>query len=131
MDVIVERSASLDVHKDQVTACVRYPVPDGGRAYEICEAKTTVGGLLVLLDWLRARCHAGGDAGDRRRLEAVWAILEDDFDCLLVNARQGRHVQDLTGRKTDVNDAELALPAAGGDAAPGARPVPGLADKAG
>ena len=33
----------------------------------------------------------------------VWAILEDDFDCLLVNAR---HVKNLPGRKTDVKDAE-------------------------
>ena len=32
-----------------------------------------------------------------------WAILEDDFDCLLVNAR---HVKNLPGRKTDVKDAE-------------------------
>jgi transposase len=33
----------------------------------------------------------------------VWAILEDDFDCLLVNAR---HVKNLPGRKTDVKDAQ-------------------------
>jgi len=33
----------------------------------------------------------------------VWAILEDDFDCILVNAR---HVKNLPGRKTDVKDAE-------------------------
>lgn len=32
----------------------------------------------------------------------VWAILEDDFDCLLVNAR---HVKNVPGRKTDVSDA--------------------------
>jgi transposase len=32
-----------------------------------------------------------------------WAILEDDFECLLVNAR---HVKNLPGRKTDVKDAE-------------------------
>jgi len=32
----------------------------------------------------------------------VWAILEDEFDCLLVNAR---HVKQVPGRKTDVSDA--------------------------
>src|SRR5256885_5169736 len=32
----------------------------------------------------------------------VWAILEDEFDCLLVNAR---HVKLVPGRKTDVSDA--------------------------
>ena len=32
----------------------------------------------------------------------VWAILEDDFELLLVNAR---HVKQVPGRKTDVSDA--------------------------
>ena len=53
MDVIVERPAVLDVHKEQVTACVRVSTPDGKRAQEVREFKTTVGGLLVLHDWLR------------------------------------------------------------------------------
>src|SRR5215208_2142743 len=34
--------------------------------------------------------------------KAPWAILEDDFECLLVNAR---HVKQVPGRKTDVSDA--------------------------
>ena len=54
MDVIVERPAALDVHKEQVTACVRIPAADGKRAQEVREFKTTVGGLLVLHDWLKA-----------------------------------------------------------------------------
>src|SRR4051812_13574280 len=33
----------------------------------------------------------------------VWAVLEDGFDCLLVNAR---HVKQVPGRKTDVKDAQ-------------------------
>jgi transposase len=35
-------------------------------------------------------------------LEAPWAILEDELDCMLVNARHGKQVP---GRKTDVSDA--------------------------
>jgi transposase len=104
VDVIVERPAALDVHKEQVTACVRFPAADGSRAQEVREFKTTVGGLLVLHDWLKAH------GVTRVAMEAtgvywkpVWAILEDDFDCLLVNAR---HVKNLPGRKTDVKDAE-------------------------
>jgi transposase len=34
--------------------------------------------------------------------KAPWAILEDEFDCMLVNAR---HVEQVPGRKTDVSDA--------------------------
>jgi len=85
MDVIVERPAALDVHKEQVTACVRIPGVDGKRAQEVREFKTTVTGLLVLHDWLKA--HGVTQVA----MEAtgvywrpVWAILEDDFDCLLV-----------------------------------------------
>lgn len=33
----------------------------------------------------------------------VWHLLEDEFECLLVNARDVKHVP---GRKTDVSDAQ-------------------------
>jgi transposase len=104
VDVIVERPAALDVHKEQVTACVRVPGADGKRAQEVRQFKTTVGGLLVLHDWLQA--HGVTQVAMEATgvyWKPVWAILEDDFDCLLVNARQ---VKNLPGRKTDVKDAE-------------------------
>ena len=41
MDVIVERVAGLDVHKAQVTACVRVPGADGERVEQIEEFGTT------------------------------------------------------------------------------------------
>ena len=37
METIVRRAAGLDVHKAQVTACVRVPKPGGGRAQELAE----------------------------------------------------------------------------------------------
>ena len=45
--------SALDVHKAQVTACVRVP---GGRerVQEVAQFATTVRGLLVLRDWLQA-----------------------------------------------------------------------------
>ena len=104
MDVIVQRPAALDVHKEQVTACVRVPAPDGSRTEEVREFKTTVGGLLVLHDWLRA--HGVTQVAMEATgvyWKPVWAVLEDSFDCLLVNAR---HVKQVPGRKTDVKDAE-------------------------
>jgi len=104
VDVIVERPAALDVHKAQVTACVRVPNADGERVSEVREFSTMVGGLLVLRDWLKAH------GVTKVAMEAtgvywkpVWAVLEDDFELLLVNAR---HVRNLPGRKTDVKDAE-------------------------
>jgi transposase len=104
METVVERPAALDVHKAQVTACVRVPPADGsGREQHVAEFPTTVAGLLTLRDWLAAH------GVTQVTMEAthvywkpVWAVLEDEFELLLVNAR---HVKQVPGRKTDVSDA--------------------------
>jgi len=69
----------------------------------VAEFATTVAGLLTLRDWLAAH------GVTQVTMEAtgvfwkpVWAILEDEFECLLVNAR---HVKQVAGPKTDVSDA--------------------------
>lgn len=104
METIVERPAALDVHKAQVNACVRVPAARGRREQHVAEFQTTVRGLLALRDWLASHRVS------RVAMEAtgvfwkpVWAILEDEFVCVLVNAR---HVKQVPGRKTDVSDAE-------------------------
>ncbi len=103
MDVIVERPAALDVHKAQVTACVRAPGAGRERVQEVVEFSTTVAGLLTLRDWLEAQqvtqvvMEATGVYW-----RPVWAVLEDRFECMLVNAR---HVKQVPGRKTDCSDA--------------------------
>jgi len=103
METVVERPGALDVHKAQVTACVRTPGPDGRREQHVEEFPTTVAGLLTLRDWLAAH------GVTQVTMEAtgvywkpVWAILEDEFELLLVNAR---HVKQGPGRKTDISDA--------------------------
>lgn len=103
METIVERPAGLDVHKAQVTACVRVPGQGGGREEHVAEFPATVTGLLTLRDWLAAH------GVTQVTMEAtgvywkpVWAILEEEFECVLVNAR---HVKQVPGRKTDVSDA--------------------------
>jgi transposase len=103
LETLVERPGALDVHKAQVTACVRTPAPGGGREQHLAEFPTTVAGLLTLRDWLAAH------GVTQVTMEAtgvywkpVWAILEDEFELLLVNAR---HVKQVPGRKTDVSDA--------------------------
>jgi transposase len=103
VETIVERCAGLDVHKAQVTACVRVPGPGRSFSEHVSEFTTTVQGLLTLRDWLSA--HAVSQVAMEATgvyWKPVWAILEDDFDCLLVNAR---HVKNVPGRKTDVSDA--------------------------
>jgi transposase len=103
VETIVERPAALDVHKAQVTACVRVPGERGRREQNVAEFPATVRGLLALRDWLAGHgvqqvvMEASGVYW-----KAPWAILEDEFECVLVNAR---HVKQVPGRKTDVSDA--------------------------
>ena len=88
MEAIVERHAAVDVHKAQVTACVRVADGGGTRGQEVVEFKTTVGGLLVVRDWLKA--HGVTQVAMEATSvywKPVWAVLEDDFELLLVNAR--------------------------------------------
>jgi hypothetical protein len=54
METIVECPGALDVHKAQVTACVRTPAPGGKARGAFLGVPTTVAGLLTLRDWLAA-----------------------------------------------------------------------------
>jgi transposase len=93
MDVVVERVSGLDVHKASVTACVRVPTEAGERAEHIETFATTVPSLLALSDWLEAHgvtqvvMEATGVYW-----KPVWAILENRFECILVNARHVKQV---------------------------------------
>ena len=93
METVVARPAALDVHKERVTACVRVPGEGRRREQHVAEFPTTVAGLLTLRDWLAAF------SVEQVVMEAtgvfwkpVWAILEDEFECLLVNARHVKQV---------------------------------------
>ena len=115
METIFERVGALDVHKAQVTACVR--VPDAERAArepQLAEFSTTVAGLLALRDWLAALPgHARGDGGDRRVLAAGLAHPGGRFRADVVQraARQaGPRPQDRRLRRA------VAVPADGGRA---------------
>jgi transposase len=103
MERIVERPGALDVHKATVMACVRV-WHERELTEHVAEFATTVQGLLALRDWLEA-------LGVKQvAMEATgvywkpcWAVLEDRFELMLVNAR---HVKAVPGRKTDVKDAQ-------------------------
>ena len=103
METIFDRVAGLDVHKAQVTACVRVPAAGGGREQQVAEFATTVRGLVALLDWLEAHrvTHVAMEATGVY-WQPVWHVLEDAFELMLINAR---HVKQVPGRKTDVSDA--------------------------
>ncbi len=93
METIFERVGALDVHKAQVTACVRVPDEAGRREVHLAEFSTTVTGLLALADWLKGHgvTHVAMEATGVYWLP-VWHILEDDFELTLCNARHVKNV---------------------------------------
>ena len=104
MEVLFERVAGLDVHRDSVTACTRGPRPSGrGRSSEVGEFATTTVGLRSLHDRLAEAqvTHVAMEATGIYWRPVFWA-LEGGFELLLVNAA---HVKNVPGRKTDVADA--------------------------
>jgi len=103
MQVLYPHCAGLDVHKETVTACVRSTVGNTAKR-EVRTFDTTTKGLLVLADWLTSeQCTHVAMEATGVYWKPVWHILSDgDFELVLANAR---HVKNVPGRKTDVNDA--------------------------
>lgn len=104
LEVIVERSAGLDVHKDMVAVTARVPRPDGGLARFQAEFATFTEDLLALRDWLVALgvTRVGMEATGVY-WKPVFYVLEDAVECWLLNAR---HLHNVPGRKTDMSDSD-------------------------
>jgi transposase len=103
MEVIHERVAGLDVHKETVVCCVR--IVAGGKVSRECRTfETTTAGLEALLAWLtQSGCTQVAMEATGVYWKPVWNILSDGkFELILANAA---HIKNVPGRKTDVNDA--------------------------
>ena len=100
MDIIVERGAGLDVHKGTVVACVM----GTGIKKEIRTYRTMTNDLFRLKEWLKENrvTHVAMESTGVY-WKPVFNVLEDSFKVMLVNAR---HVKNVPGRKTDVQDSE-------------------------
>jgi transposase len=105
MDVIVERCAGLDVHRDEVVATVR--VPGQGRRRWDQQTRTfrsTLAGLAELAGWLaEVGVTLVGMEATGVYWKTVFQALEERFECWLLNAH---HMRNVPGRKTDVKDSE-------------------------
>ena len=103
MDVIHDRVAGLDVHKDTVVACVR--VMSGAKVERTCRTfGTTTVALGQLRDWLDGNgCTEVAMEATGVYWKPVWNILSDGrFELTLANAA---HIKAVPGPKTDMNEA--------------------------
>src|SRR2546426_8926313 len=102
MEVIHERCAGLDVHKETVVGCARV-VERGKVQQEVKTFVTTTRGLLELSDWLaKGGCTHVAMESTGVYWKPVWHMLEGSFELVLANAT---HIRNVPGRKSDVNDA--------------------------
>jgi transposase len=100
MEIIIERGAGLDVHKETVVACIM----GTGIKKEVRTYLTVTNDLLRLKKWLKDNqiTHLAMESTGVY-WKPIFNILEDSFAVILVNAR---HVKNVPGRKTDVKDSE-------------------------
>src|SRR3954449_264839 len=104
MDVVVERCAGLDVHRDDVVATVRVPGTGRRRWDQTRTFPSTLTGLAALEAWLAGfAVTLVGMEATGVYWKTVFQALEDRFECWLLNAH---HLRNVPGRKTDVKDSE-------------------------
>jgi len=103
MQLIHERCAGLDVHKQTIVACVMLSL--GPKVTKQTRTfGTTMSEIVALADWLKSHevTHVAMESTGPYWIP-VYNLLEEQFEVLVVNAA---HIKAVPGRKTDVKDAE-------------------------
>jgi len=100
MEVIIERVCGMDVHKDNITACIMTPE---GKEIQTFSTKTIF--LIKLMDWIRSHgcTHVAMESTGVYWKPIVNLIEAEEMEFFVVNAQ---HMKAVPGRKTDVKDAE-------------------------
>lgn len=103
LSVIHGICCGLDVHKGKISACLITTDESGTEEYEIREFGTFTDELIELREWLIAgHCLIVAMESTGVYWRPVHNILEGYLEVILVNAR---HVKNVPGRKTDIEDS--------------------------
>jgi transposase len=104
VDTVFARVAGLDVHQKFITVGVRCQLETGKLFAEVRTFGTMTRDLLALAAYLEELgiTHVAMESTGVL-WKPVWNILDGRFNLLLVNPR---HIKQVPGRKSDVNDAE-------------------------
>jgi transposase len=104
MDVVYTHCAGLDVHKKTVVVCCMTPGAKGEKLVEHRTFGTMTADILALSDWLTSKAitHVAVESTGEF-WKPIYNLLEGHVEILVVNAK---HVKNVPGRKTDVQDAE-------------------------
>jgi transposase len=110
MDDILECCCGLDIHKENIVACLlKGPIGKGLKpSSEVREFGTQQKDLFALREWLGVHdCRYVAMESTGIYWQPVYAVLENDqkaeIHLMVVNAR---HMKNVPGKKTDMRDAE-------------------------
>ena len=100
MEIVVERACGMDIHKDNITACI---LTSNGKEIQTLPTKTVF--LLQLIDWIKQHecTHVAMESTGVFWKPIVNLLEAESIEFLVVNAQ---HMKALPGRKTDVKDSE-------------------------
>ncbi len=104
MDAVLECCCGLDVHRDEIVACILKGPLNCDAISEVRSFSALQHGLEKLKNWLEQEdCHNVAMESTGVYWKPVFTMLEDAFEgdirLLLVNAH---HMRNVPGRKTDV-----------------------------
>lgn len=103
LTVIHSVCCGLDVHKEKISACLITQGDSGKEEYEIREFGTFTDELVELREWLLENdCPIVAMESTGIYWRPVHNIIEGYLKVILVNAR---HVKNVPGRKTDIEDS--------------------------
>ncbi|WP_340003753.1 IS110 family transposase [Paenibacillus sp. FSL K6-0276] len=100
MEIVIERACGMDIHKDNITACI---LTSNGKEIQTFSTKTMF--LLQLIDWIKQHecTHVAMESTGVFWKPIVNLLEAEGIEFLVVNAQ---HMKALPGRKTDVKDSE-------------------------
>jgi transposase len=100
VEVVIERACGMDIHKDNITACI---LTSEGKEIQTFSTKTYH--LLRLIDWIKQHecSHVAMESTGVFWKPIVNLLEAEGIEFLVVNAQ---HMKALPGRKTDVKDSE-------------------------
>lgn len=104
MEIIYECCAGLDVHQNNVVACVLDgPFTSTRPKKHLKKFDTTTKGLLGLHEWLTEfNCEIVAMESTGIYWKPIWHILQGSFDLVLANPYK---IKNIPGQKTDKKDA--------------------------
>ena len=108
MEAILETCCGLDVHRDNIVACLMKGNLDNKPTSEIRTFPALQHGLKDLKEWIEKEdCHNVAMESTGIYWKPVYTVLEEafqgDIEIMLVNAQK---IKNVPGRKTDVKDSQ-------------------------